>query len=89
MLVFFVGFLHLKPESRTRPRVLRPKKPIASRKGKIAEKIMVDTIVFAMTLNQVWSKSPSRPPVKPNEKGCSLRSALTSSKRNAVLKNCT
>ena len=50
---------------------------------------MVPTSVLPVTLYQDCAKSLSRPPVNPKEKGYSLRSALTSSSKNAVLKNWT
>ena len=51
-------------------------------------KIIVPTIRLPVTLNHVLSKSLSTP-YKKNEKGYSLISALTRSKRKAVLKNYT
>ena len=72
-----------------RPSILREKKPKASPMGKIIVMIIVETRVLPITLNHDMSKSDSMPPVRPKEKGYSLRSALTRSKRKAVLKNCT
>ena len=57
--------------------------------GKIIVIIIVAVSVFPITFNHVLSKSDSIPPVRPKEKGYSLRSALTNKSRNAVLKNCT
>ena len=90
MLVFLVLYgSRLHPLSNILERRRRPKNPNASMSGKTAEKIIVPTMVFPITLNQVLSKSLSIPPVRPNEKGYSPRSALTRSKRKAVLKYCT
>lgn len=72
-----------------RPSILREKKPKASPMGKIIVMIIVETRVLPITLNHDMSKSDSIPPVRPKERGYSLRSALTRSKRKAVLKNCT
>ena len=91
MLVFLVLYLskQLQPLSTMRPSRRREKKPPASIRGKTAEKIMVPTSVLPMTLYHDCSKSLCRPPVSPKEKGYSLRSALTSSSKKAVLKNWT
>ena len=59
----------------------------ASMIGHSMTKIMVPTRMLPVTMNQVLSKSLSIPPDRPNEKGYSLRSAFTRSKRKAVLKN--
>jgi len=50
---------------------------------------MVPVRVLPTDLYQFLLKSVSRPPVSPNEIGCSLRLALTSISRKPVLKNCT
>ena len=60
----------------------------ASMIGHSMIKIIVPTIRLPVTLNHVLSKSLSTP-YKKNEKGYSLISALTRSKRKAVLKNYT